>query len=84
MKNALLGKIIAGVAAVGVIGGGITAVVVHNSKDNDSKTDSKASIVSTDTGSNTSVNDTAAENSGSEKKTNIITILYQWKVLLAE
>lgn len=75
MKNALLGKIIAGVAAVGVIGGGIAVVVVHNSNDNDSKTDSKASIVSTDTGSNTSVNDTAAENSGSEKKTDIITRL---------
>ena len=75
MKNALLGKIIAGVAAVGVIGGGIAAVVVHNSNDNDSKTDSEASIVSTDTGSNTSVNETAAENSGSEKKTNIITRL---------
>lgn len=81
IKNALLGKIIAGVAAVGVIGGGIAAVVVHNSNDNDSKTDSTVSVISTDSGSSSSVNDTqsdsdtAAENSGSEKKTDIITRL---------
>ncbi|MBR1750498.1 MAG: RNA polymerase sigma factor, partial [Ruminococcus sp.] len=54
MKNAIVGKIIAGAAAIAVIGGGITAAVLHNSNSDSKADENSLSVPATEKGDNKS------------------------------